>query len=131
MILFLLVAAGMVGGGLLLGRFLRPSGPTSRSQDPYECGELPVGSSRVRFDLRFYAMALVFLVFDVEIALLYPWAVFFGTAAGAKDAFFVRGVALLEMFAFLGVLVVGFAYLWKSGYLDWIRSVEAQSPEDR
>jgi NADH-quinone oxidoreductase subunit A len=82
----------------------------------------------VQFDLRFYIVALVYLVFAVEIALFYPWAVAWGDAvriakeSGLPDAFAVRQVAIVDMLFFFGVLLVGFAYLWRFGYLDWVRS---------
>ena len=75
----------------------------------------------MQFDLRFYIIALVYLVFDVEMALFYPWAV----AYGANPA--NRPVALVDMLFFFGVLMVGYAYLWKFGYLDWVRSAATTS----
>src|SRR5690606_5027337 len=106
----------------------RPKLPNINKLTPYECGELPIGSNWVQFDLRFYIVALVYLVFAVEIALFYPWAVAWGDATrlaaetGMPDDFAVRKVALVDMLFFFGVLIVGFAYLWRFGYLDWVRS---------
>ena len=71
----------------------------------------------MQFDLRFYVVALVFLVFDVEIALFYPWAVVYGSGDQS-----VKLAALYDMLFFFGVLVVGFLYLWRFGYLDWVRA---------
>jgi NADH-quinone oxidoreductase subunit A len=98
----------------------------------YECGEPSIGSSWVQFDLRFYIIALVYLIFDVEVALFYPWAVAYGSAdqlgaANGMSAFAVRQVALVDMLFFFGVLLVGFAYLWRFGYLDWVRSAATTS----
>ena len=98
----------------------------------YECGEPAIGSSWVQFDLRFYIVALVFLVFDVEVALFYPWAVAWGSAADlarqySTDIFSLRLVGLIDMLFFFGVLLVGFAYLWRFGYLDWVRSAATTS----
>ena len=70
---------------LLVGRFLRPHDPHEEKQEIYECGEPPIGSSFVQFDLRFYVVALVFIIFDVEIAFLFPWATVFGKATGLKN----------------------------------------------
>src|SRR5207244_2131238 len=86
----------------------------------------------VQFDLRFYIVALVFLIFDVEVSLFYPWAVAFGRAAGlakelGMDLFSIRLIALVDMLFFFGVLLVGFAYLWRFGYLDWVRSAATTS----
>jgi hypothetical protein len=81
----------------------------------------PIGPNWVQFDLRFYVIALVYLVFDVELALFYPWAVAYG--ANPEN----RPVALVDMLFFFGVLMVGFAYLWRFGYLDWVRSAATTS----
>jgi len=111
-------------GALIFGRLLRPRLPNQDKGEPYECGEVAVGTSWVQFDLRFYVVALVFLVFDVEIALLYPWAVVFGgdgtASAGSGTMEQVRNAALWDMLFFFAVLVVGFVYLWRFGYLDWV-----------
>ncbi len=100
----------------------------------YECGEPTIGSGWVQFDLRFYIVALVFLVFDVEVALFYPWAVAYGDAArvaadlgNGLTAAAVRASALVDLLFFFGVLLVGFAYLWRFGYLDWVRSAATTS----
>jgi NADH-quinone oxidoreductase subunit A len=124
MTIFALAGLALGLGALLFGRLLRPKLPNPAKGETYECGEVAVGQSWVQFDLRFYVVALVFLVFDVEIALLYPWAVVFGggseasVGAGAVDQ--VRHAALWDMLFFFGVLVVGFLYLWRFGYLDWV-----------
>jgi NADH-quinone oxidoreductase subunit A len=158
--LFLLVS-------LLLGRLLRAQVPTPEKLRSYECGEPAVGTSEVQFDLRFYVVALVFLIFDVEVAFFFPWAVVFGKAnqvaqvsaaaanaqgaaadslqtgfrekyreLGANDApddqdpvaahntarrlaFF----SLVDLGAFFLVLLVGFAYVWNQGDLDWVRAL--------
>ena len=86
----------------------------------------------MQFDLRFYIVALVFLVFDVEVALFYPWAVAYGSAADlaarlGTTVTEIRTVALVDMLFFFGVLLVGFAYLWRFGYLDWVRSAATTS----
>jgi NADH-quinone oxidoreductase subunit A len=118
---------------LILGKLLRPHNPNPDKDAAYECGESPVGSGWVQFNLRFYVVALVFLVFDVEIALFYPWAVVFG-GGGAPDASWqtlwaIRSTALWDMLFFFGVIVVGFLYLWRFGYLDWVRSLAARTEE--
>ena len=118
-------AVAMVAGALLVGRLFRPHAPHPEKAAPYECGEEAIGTSWVQFDLRFYVVALVFVIFEVEIVLLFPWAVVFGGGAdpGASPEVLhaVRGAALVDMLFFLGVLAVGFLYLWKSGYLNWVR----------
>jgi len=84
--LFILVAVALVFGGLLLGRFLRPDNPTPIKRETYECGEPSVGSADIQFDIRFYVIALVFLIFDVEVALFFPWATVFGKATHLASA---------------------------------------------
>ena len=130
----LFVAAGCVFvlAAMVAGRLVRPDVPMPEKGLPYECGEPAIGSSWVQFDLRFYIVALVFLVFDVEVALFYPWAVLWGSAPElalllGMDAFDLRVAALLDLLFFFAVLVVGFAYLWRFGYLDWVRSAATTS----
>lgn len=118
MLIFAIAGFAMIFGGLAFGYFLRPHLPNPEKSLTYECGEPALGSSWVQFDLRFYVVALVFLVFDVEVALFYPWAVVFGTPDRS-----VKISALYDMLFFFGVLVVGFVYLWRFGYLDWVRAV--------
>jgi NADH-quinone oxidoreductase subunit A len=120
-------------GALFIGRFLRPQRPNPEKGDVYECGEPTIGSSWVQFDLRFYTVALVFIVFDVEIALFWPWAVVFGGGGNVDPAALpqIRTVATYDMLFFFGVIVVGFLYLWRYGYLDWVRSVQSQAPAGR
>lgn len=122
---------------LLLGKLVRPNVRNPDKDTAYECGELPVGPGWVQFDLRFYVVALVFLVFDVELALFYPWAVVFGGggADAAKPATWealqsVRWAALWDMLFFFGVIVVGFLYLWRFGYLDWVRAISAKVEDE-
>jgi NADH-quinone oxidoreductase subunit A len=128
LVLFLAAGAGMVLGALVFGRFVRPKVPHPEKLAAYECGEPAIGSGWVQFDLRFYVVALVFVIFDIEIALLFPWAVVYGGGAhpGAPAEVLrqVRESALIDMLFFFGVLVVGFLYLWRFGYLDWVRSSE-------
>jgi NADH-quinone oxidoreductase subunit A len=125
--LFLVVGASFVFANLSVGSLLRPRAPHPEKASIYECGEPTIGSSWVQFDLRFYIIALVYLVFDVEVALFYPWAVAYGDAEAlgkslSMSAFQFRSAALVDMLFFFGILVVGFAYLWRFGYLDWVRS---------
>ena len=130
--IFMAFGAVFVFINLMAGYFVRPKVPNAEKSAVYECGEPSIGSSWVQFDLRFYIVALVFLIFDVEVALFYPWAVAFGDAyrlAGQLgiDPFQIRLVALVDMLFFFGVLLVGYAYLWRFGYLDWVRSAATTS----
>jgi NADH-quinone oxidoreductase subunit A len=130
--LFLAFGAVFVLVNLVMGAVVRPRVPNPEKATVYECGEPTIGSSWVQFDLRFYIVALVFLIFDVEVALFYPWAVAFGDAHRLAqtldmDVFDIRLVAVVDMLFFFGVLLVGFAYLWRFGYLDWVRSAATTS----
>jgi NADH-quinone oxidoreductase subunit A len=116
-----LAGVGMILAPLLFARLLRPNLPHPEKLMPYECGEPVFGSARVQFDLRFYVVALVFLIFDIEIALFYPWAVVYGS--GSQE---VKLAATWDMLFFFGVIVVGFLYLWRFGYLDWVRASGGQ-----
>src|SRR5215212_8375122 len=130
--LFLAFGAVFVLANLVLGYFARPQIPNPEKASVYECGEPAIGSSWVQFDLRFYIVALVYLIFDVEVALFYPWAVAYGSAPRLASELgmttqSLRGVAIVDMLFFFGVLLVGFAYLWRFGYLDWVRSAATTS----
>lgn len=130
--LFVLFGAAFVLLNLVAGAIVRPSVPNPEKSTIYECGEPSIGTSWVQFDLRFYIVALVFLIFDVEVALFYPWAVAYGSAAELGEQLGltvtdIRQVALVDMLFFFGVLLVGFAYLWRFGYLDWVRSAATTS----
>jgi NADH-quinone oxidoreductase subunit A len=120
--ILLFVAAGfaIAFGGLTIGRIARPNVPHPEKGEAYECGEPAIGDSWVQFDLRFYTVALVFIVFDVEVALLWPWAtVFKEMGAPAFWAFLL----------FFLLIAIPFLYEWKSGYLNWVRSSEGQERE--
>jgi NADH-quinone oxidoreductase subunit A len=161
---------------LLMGRLLRPKAPNAEKLEIYECGEPTIGSSFVQFDIRFYVVALLFIIFDVEIAFFFPWANVFGKAtnlkaeslevvrevksAGGPEAvltpaasglFREMGVpasavpptteeirssadqlaklAMVDIAVFFAVLMVGFAYVWRRGDLDWVRAVSAERAE--
>ncbi|MCU0703691.1 MAG: NADH-quinone oxidoreductase subunit A [Fimbriiglobus sp.] len=131
---FVSVGAVFLLANLFLGKLVRPNRPSPEKGDIYECGEKPVGTAWVQFDLRFYVVALLFVIFDVEIAFFFPWAVVFGQLtrpeAGESAATFAR-FAFFELMVFFGILLVGFAYLWKRGDLEWVRSVAGQTPVSR
>jgi NADH-quinone oxidoreductase subunit A len=131
LLIFLLAGVAMALGALLIGALVRTRLHHPVKDAIYECGEPTIGKSCVQFDLRFYVVALVFVIFDVEIALFWPWAVIFGGGALGGDADTaalaqVRGVALWDMLFFFGVIVIGFLFLWRYGYLDWVRASDAQ-----
>jgi NADH-quinone oxidoreductase subunit A len=159
-----------------IGKPARPDRPDAEKLTIYECGEPTVGSAWIQFDLRYYVVALLFVVFDVEVAFFFPWAVVFGTlttlanepdaqarariakehqlgayrlppvplpgetaaqtAARAKSETISQQaaqswalVAFLDIFVFFGVLMVGFAYLWRRGDIDWVRTITRTAPD--
>ncbi len=111
--IFLAFGFGFVLVNMLVGAIVRPSAPNPEKASIYECGEPTVGSSWVQFDLRFYVVALFYLIFDVEVALIWPIAVVFRQHAG--PALVIAGV-------FMALILIGYVYEWYSGSLDWIRS---------
>ncbi len=108
---FTLTAVGLVGGGLLVSRLVAPHNPGGKKNQPYECGEETVGHNWVHFNVGYYLIALLFLVFEVEAAFLFPWAVIFRE---------VGWVGLIEVGIFVGVLVMALVYAWKKGILEWV-----------
>jgi NADH-quinone oxidoreductase subunit A len=165
MLVFVAVGVGFLLTNLLLGKLLRPARPEPEKGAVYECGEPPVGSSWIQFDLRFYVVALLFVIFDVEMAFFFPWATVFGTtnklgseatpvearpalsaeldgrpaaaeppaqpsAEELSAARTLARLAFVDILIFFGVLLVGFAYLWKRGDLEWVRSTAGQGAPD-
>ena len=117
-------AAFVVLNVVIVNRILAPRVKDPVKETTYECGEPAVGSAWVRFDMRFYTVALVFLIFEVEVAFLFPWAVVFNrlTELGGLFAFF-------EVFVFVLVLGLGLVYVWMKGDLDWVKSSSAEAPK--
>jgi len=109
-LIFLAVAGGFGLLLLALGWVLGPRRPDAEKVSAYECGFEPFEDTRSRFDVRYYLVAILFIIFDLEIAFLFPWAVSLDT---------VGGFGLVSMGVFLAVLVVGFIYEWKKGALEW------------
>ena len=178
---FVLVGGVFLAINLIVGMFVRPDEPSVEKREIYECGEPTIGSSFVQFDLRFYVVALLFIIFDVELAFFFPWANVFGTATHLMDpnlqtvrsvsasdgasvaeltppaaailrSFGLRDVevpdaaasadenrrviretgrmlakvSMFDIYFFFAVLVVGFAYVWRRGDLDWVRAVSTE-----
>jgi NADH-quinone oxidoreductase subunit A len=114
---FIVLAAILPGAILFVSKFFRPSYPHSSKLAAYECGEDPSGLAYVMYNNRFYLVAIVFLVFDVEIALLFPVLRLFKEALGSPESLPI----ILLSFGFLFVLLVGLIYEWKKGDIDWVR----------
>jgi NADH-quinone oxidoreductase subunit A len=109
-LIFLGVALGLGALLMALGFVLGPRRPDAEKLSPYECGFEPFTDSRMKFDVRYYLVAILFIIFDLEIAFLFPWAV-------SLDA--VGGFGLIAMGVFLLILVIGFIFEWKKGALEW------------
>ena len=122
-ILLFLIGGGLfIMIGLLTARIIRPNKPNPEKLSLYECGEESMGSSWVQFNPRFYVIALIFVIFDVELAFLFPWAVVFGQRSLIEETNGLWGwFALTEMFIFIGILALGLAYAWAKGHLDWVK----------
>lgn len=155
-LVFTVVAVGALLAPLLLGYLVRPKLPTAEKETAYECGEPAIGSSYIQFDLRFYVVALLFIIFDVEVVFFFPWTLIFGGAMQLADsritdpartvlserllsttgenmsaastiaadkALTLGWIGFFDLLVFFAVLLVGFAYVWKRGDLDWVRAV--------
>ena len=110
---FLAVAVAFLVVNLLIWKVLRPSRFSEEKLTTYECGENPVGSAWIQFNIRFYVFALIFIIFDVEAVFLLPWAVVFRE---------LGVLAWLEGLVFIAILVVALAYVWRKGDLEWVRA---------
>jgi len=167
LVLYLLIFAGIgvffLFIHLMLGKLFRPARPEPEKLTIYECGEPTVGSAWIQFDLRYYVVALLFVIFDVEVAFFFPWAVVFGNAntlarsdvenraaitksltpasippvsgqypteIESSTAHGWALVAFVDILVFFGVLMVGFAYLWKRGDINWVRSTAAERAQE-
>ena len=104
------LAVGFGVGSVILSRFLGPRHPTPAKLAPYECGMPPVGDARERHSVKFYLVAMIFLLFDIELAFLYPWAL------ALRD---LGWTGLMQVVLFFGILLAGYVYVWRKGVLDW------------
>ncbi|HTK19078.1 MAG TPA: NADH-quinone oxidoreductase subunit A [Mucilaginibacter sp.] len=120
-LIFLIVGILMVTVAFFVSRLIAPKNPTPEKLTSYECGEETVGSAWVPFNSRFYVIALIFLLFEVEMIFVLPWATVFGSHEAAKVDNRWGWLSLAEMFIFLGVLILGLIYVWVKGDLDWIK----------
>ena len=102
---------------VLIGSLIRPRVPSPQKYTTYECGENPVGSSWIQFNVRFYIIALIFVIFDVEVVFLFPWAMIFKSAIQSGTGVLI----FVEMLIFIIILLVALAYVWRKGDLEWIK----------
>jgi len=98
---------------LILPRLLQPKRRSEQDLEPYESGTTPTSFARLRFSIRFFMVAIIFIIFDIEVIFMYPWAVVF------KELLELGTFIFIEMLTFLGILLVGFIYVWKMGALEW------------
>lgn len=119
-LIFIIVGLVFVSGGLFSWYMLRPNRPNEEKNLPYECGEDAIGTPWGNFNIRFYIIALIFILFDVEVVFLFPWAIAFGNEELIimTDGYW-GWFSLFEVFIFIGILALGLAYVWAKGYLDW------------
>ena len=116
-LLMFVVAAGFAVGNVLLSQFVGQRKRTRTKLMPYECGKDPVGSARERFSVKFYLIAMIFILFDIEMIFLVPWAAVFKSLAAQGNA--MRWFVYLEMMVFVGLLLAGYIYVVKKGAFDW------------
>lgn len=121
-LLFIIGGALFVSVALLASRLIRPNRPNAEKNATYESGEEPVGPAWIQFNLRFYVIALIFLLFEVEIIFLFPWATIFANEELINQTDGAWGwFALIEMIGFIFILALGLAYAWVNGFLEWIK----------
>jgi NADH-quinone oxidoreductase subunit A len=130
LLIHFLIAGALATGMVLLSWIIGYRRPTRAKLSPYECGMTPVGDARERFSVRFYLVAMLFILFDVEAVFLYPWAIILKELKAMGQGLF----AISEMFIYIAIVLVGFFYIWKKGVLDWglsitdaKRTIEARS----
>jgi len=116
-LLMFIVAGGFAGGNILLSQLVGQRKRTRTKLMPYECGKDPVGSARERFSVKFYLIAMIFILFDIELIFLMPWAVVFKSLAAQGAA--MRNLIYIEMMLFVVLLLVGYLYVLKKGLFDW------------
>ena len=112
-LLLALLGVAFAVGSIVIAFFLGPRKWTVEKEAPYECGMPPVGDARERHSVKFYLVAMIFLLFDIEVAFLYPWAM------AIRD---LRWIGFVQVLVFFVILVAGYAYVWKKGVLDWNRT---------
>jgi NADH-quinone oxidoreductase subunit A len=128
-LLLLVLAVVLTNTLLFLNHRISPDNPTREKQLSYECGEDPVGTAWLRFNIRFYVVALVFVLFDVEMALVYPVAVIFKSLTVGTTNWVPAAIVFGELFFFLAVLFLGLVYIWQKGDLGWVKTFRAPTDQ--
>jgi NADH-quinone oxidoreductase subunit A len=127
-LVFVVVAIGFALGGITLSRVLGPRIPNAEKSTIYECGERPVGIAWFNFNPRFYLVALVFVIFEVDIALTFPVVAVYRSWVEASPS--LAWVAFVELFLFTAILSVGLAWVWAHGDLEWVKNLTATASEE-
>ncbi len=127
-----LVAAGFGVSQLLVTQLIGPRKRTATKLMPYECGKDPVGGARDRFSIKFYTVAVIFLLFDIEVLFIIPFAVAFKSLMAEEQMSGIAfgTIAFIEIMVFLSTLVVGYIYVWKKGTFDWGQQARAEAREE-
>lgn len=127
--LMFLVATGFAASQILVTQLIGPRKRTAAKLMPYECGKDPVGSARDKYSIKFYTVAVIFLLFDIEVLFIIPFAVAFKSLLAAEKvgAIAFGAIAFLEIMAFIATLVVGYIYIWKKGTFDWGLQARAEA----
>lgn len=110
-LIMLVMAIGFGVVMIILSSIAGRKRPTAIKDSTYECGSIPVGSARIRYDVKFYVISILFILFDLEVVFLWPWAVLVGGT--------LKGAGIIEVAVFIGILLIGYAYAWKKGALEW------------
>jgi NADH-quinone oxidoreductase subunit A len=119
--IFLIMGIVLVGGALFVTKLISVNRPTPLKLSSYECGEEPTGNSWIQFNTRFYVIALIFLLFDVEMVFIFPWTTVYAQKSLIAADPNWGWLTLAEMFVFVSILLIGLVYVWRKGDLDWIR----------
>jgi NADH-quinone oxidoreductase subunit A len=115
-LLFIILGVVIASVPVVLGWVIAPHKPDAQKNSPYECGFEAFEDARMKFDVRYYLLAILFILFDLEVAFLLPWASILKEIAATPS---LRVFGFIEMLVFLGVLIIGYVYVWKKGALDW------------
>lgn len=127
-LIYLIGGVIFILGGLITAWIIRPKRPNQEKLSTYESGEEPLGGAWGQVNIRFYVVALIFLLFEVEIVFLFPWAIVFGQKEIIDATNGAWGwLSLIEMFVFIFILVLGLAYAWRKGYLEWQKPIPKTS----
>ena len=119
---FIILAILFIFFTLVFSWIVRPSKPNPVKSSTYECGEIPAGDSWIKFNIHFYVIALIFIIFEVEILVLFPWAIVYKK---------LGLISFVEMLIFVGILIMGLAYLWKKGDLSWVKNIAYRKEENK